>query len=383
MSRLRTKILSHWCFEIEKIIDKRMSELPADQFIETAIIINPYSDDWIEAIDNENPGELTEGEVTSCKGILTEHYALLKKGVQEEMDWYKTANFISKSFDISRLMTQHDFSIESSIYRAIHQELLDLFDKVIRASFGCFGEVLGKNDKWCVDDLIVLSDSAIIHRAGDQLVKKSPLERFKFLNNLNELLASYHTNNGDLDFISFKIQKGETQIKIEKREYLLQHWIYQTITSMTPEIEFKSPAQISILRKKIKLLGDLNHEYGGLIFSFDEMISVRCKIVKSSYKEIVRDFRVKEEITPNVKPATIIRHLVYGIQGFNSKYNDLENLKDLRIWISALFFNMRGFSYEDIRKSLVRKREVYGRMGNLVEKKKPEAVPEVRNFQKY
>lgn len=347
MNTSRTKILDQWCFDIEAILIRNIRGLESEEFDETILLDVPESE---ERYETEVYPNLTKDEKKLCGEILESNYnSLLKKIRLEKRGWDGIGDLL---FDASK--TDKDYhDSHFSIFWAIRTKTDHLFQE-IKASFWKIHIPLYDNEDFCVDDLIGLPNTEIINRGKSILQGKSILEQIKFLEWIKKKLEEYSKKNGVLDYLSFD---GGLRI-IERNSNELFRWIEDSILIATPPIEFLSRAQVQMLRKEIEMIGWYSNLFPHwfLIDRFDHLVLIKS----SCLSEIdFKPFRAKEGIKKNCQPAVIVRYLIHGIQGFNSKYQRGNNLRDLKVWISTLFYNVQGFSYDSVRKALERNKHKY------------------------
>jgi hypothetical protein len=371
-----------WVLEIKKISNLHLDLLDDVQFNEP-ITVSLLNREFEMPDLSKVYSKLNNKEKNLCRKLIKEFLQNILIQIDMQTSWRSLAlilgNACYKKTDYSKQATENVNLKVSSFIRNFFLHLESSREYI-------FNNTIESASFWQdVDDIVVFENTSIINKTNRDISNKSPLQQIKYLSALKRILiAAERTEDPCLriDFEQYKEGLVPHDPFVHRHSLFL--WIEETYTKATAEIEFLSKTQIKILKNEIERISEvvksINHNWSIyswnviadtnngtasfgfhsslLIKRFDEMILFKSR-VRGGRENAALYFRGKENLSDGSSSAAVIRYLVYGLIGLNPDYMNSQELMRLKIWISTLFYDIQGFSYDDIRKALERKRELY------------------------
>lgn len=373
-----------WSSEIRRISEIHLNLIAIEPFNEPITI--PIIEGKVNLPDPKKAySKLNEEEKKLCRKLSENFLANFLSQTEDHSSWVSLVLILGKECHreiefppgASEKVISNVSSFISNFFSEIEAERKHIFTRM--AENRLFWQ--------SVDDIIVFDNAEIINKANRAISNKSSLQQIKYLSALKKILIDAEKAYGKdsylrIDFEHFK-EGLFPRDPFTHRESLFS-WIEESYFKATLEIEFLSKTQIKILKKEVervsKMVKAIDHDWNiyrwcvsgdghdsiasmgynpsSLVERFDRMILSKSRIKKRAEK-VMLDFKMRENLNQGSSAAAIIRYLVYGIRGFNPEYSHPQDLMNLRVWISALFYDIQGFSHDDIRKALERKRHLY------------------------
>jgi hypothetical protein len=377
-----TNLRSKWVSEIKRISNLHLDSIDDEPFNEPIVV--PFIDGKVILPDPVDAySKLDEMEKGLSRKLIKDFLYNLLSQVDEQKDWRALALTLGSEYhkvvDYPQEATENVVSKVSSFIR-------NFFALIESSRRSIFKEIVQSKSLWQnVDDIVVFANDEIIIQTDRVISTKAPLQQIKCLSALKKILIDSTRAYGTHAQLQINIEQFNDGIvpynPLNHRGPLFD-WIKEAHFKATPEIEFLSKTQIKNLRKEIETIGplinpnipsdvsyaplnDLSNLKEGyvskyhtsfLIERFDYLISLRSRVKPGKGESY---FKSKENISELPPAAAIIRYLVHGVRGFNPEYFNEESLMKLKIWISTLFYDIKGFTYDDIRKALERNKDLY------------------------